>query len=99
MIYEGGFADGWADFALSNVDPDYVSLSLWLQRGGWGGEFWMGDMVELYWKYAGGMSRENGVPIGDYVGDMLDDLSSRIPPRRRRPLPGEGADNATDGLR
>ncbi|ASI98427.1 DUF4932 domain-containing protein [Thermococcus celer] len=82
MIYEG-FADGWADFALSNVDPDYVSLSLWLQRG-WG-EFWMGDMVELYWKYAG-MSRENGVPIGDYVGDMLDDLSSRIPPEKAETL-------------
>lgn len=82
MIYEG-FADGWADFALSNVDPDYVSLSLWLQRG-WG-EFWMGDMVELYRKYAG-MSRENGVPIGDYVGDMLDDLSSRIPPEKAETL-------------
>ncbi|CAD5244138.1 DUF4932 domain-containing protein [Thermococcus camini] len=76
MIYEG-FADGWLDFALSNVDPDYAALAVWLQRA-WG-EFWIDEVLQLYGKYAA-MSVGNSVPIDDYVDEMLVDLRTMIPP-------------------
>ena len=76
MIYEG-FADGWQDFALSSVDPDYVTLAIWMQRG-WG-EFWIDEILGLYGKYSQ-MSVRNSVPLGTYVDEMLVDLRSMIPP-------------------
>ncbi|QDA31300.1 DUF4932 domain-containing protein [Thermococcus indicus] len=76
MIYEG-FADGWLDFALSNVDPDYAALAVWLQRA-WG-EFWIDEVLRLYGRYAA-MSVQNSVPLNDYVDEMLVDLRTMIPP-------------------
>ncbi|NJE01008.1 DUF4932 domain-containing protein [Thermococcus sp. JdF3] len=76
MIYEG-FADGWLDFALSNVDPDYAALAVWLQRA-WG-EFWIDEVLQLYRKYTA-MSVQNSVPLGEYVDEMLVDLRTMIPP-------------------
>lgn len=75
MIYEG-FADGWLDFALSSVDPDYAALAVWLQRA-WG-EFWIDDIVELYGKYAN-KSVQYGTDIQRYVPDMVKELGERIP--------------------
>ncbi|WP_258084492.1 hypothetical protein [Thermococcus thermotolerans] len=76
MIYEG-FADGWADFALLHVDPDYSALAMWMQRG-WG-EFWIDDVLRIYEKYAT-LSQKNGVSIEEYVDDMLAELRKSVPP-------------------
>ncbi|WP_148882328.1 DUF4932 domain-containing protein [Thermococcus aciditolerans] len=85
MIYEG-FADGWLDFTLSNVDPDYAALAVWLQRA-WG-EFWIDEVLQLYGKYAA-MSVQNSVPLDDYVDEMLVDLRTLIPPENAGKLYSE----------
>ncbi|NJE31076.1 DUF4932 domain-containing protein [Thermococcus sp. 18S1] len=80
MIYEG-FADGWLDFALSGVDPDYAALAVWLQRA-WG-EFWIDEVLQLYGEYTA-MSVQNSVPIGEYVDEMLTDLREMVPQEEAR---------------
>ncbi len=82
MVYEG-FADGWMDFSLASVDPDYAALAIWMQRG-WG-EFWIGDMVDVYRKYAA-LSLEENVPVSEYVDDMLTELRERVPPEMSESL-------------
>ncbi|AEK72314.1 hypothetical protein GQS_02065 [Thermococcus sp. 4557] len=85
MIYEG-FADGWLDFALSSVDPDYAALAVWLQRA-WG-EFWIDEVLQLYGKYTA-MSVQNSVPLDDYVDEMLVDLREMVPQEEARKLYSE----------
>ena len=75
MIYEG-FADGWEDFAIMNVDPEYAELAMWMQRG-WG-EFWIDDMIELYEKYAN-ESAQNNRDIRMYIQNIAEELKERIP--------------------
>ncbi|NJE61080.1 DUF4932 domain-containing protein [Thermococcus sp. 21S7] len=75
MIYEG-FADGWEDFAMGHVDPEYAEVEMWMQRG-WG-EFWIDEMVELYGKYAN-KSVHYGVDIQRYIPNMAKELRERVP--------------------
>lgn len=82
MIYEG-FADGWEDFALSHVNPAYVNLAMWMQRA-WG-EFWIGDIVNMYEKYTN-MSLREGKSLSYYVPEMLEELGKSIPPEKAEEL-------------
>ncbi|NJE75866.1 DUF4932 domain-containing protein [Thermococcus sp. ES12] len=75
MVYEG-FADGWEDFAIANVDPEYAELAMWMQRG-WG-EFWIDEMVELYRKYANESVRNNG-DIRMYIQEIAEELKKKVP--------------------
>jgi len=76
LIYEG-FADAWADFALSHVDGDYAKLIMWMQRG-WG-EFWIEKQYELTEKYVE-RAREEGRPFSYYVPQILSGLRSFVSP-------------------
>lgn len=82
MIYEG-FADGWADFALKEVNPAYAELEMWMQKA-WG-EFWIEDTLEIYEKYAE-ISTKEGKPLDDYVDDMMDELKAAVPSQNAEEL-------------
>ncbi|AHL22394.1 DUF4932 domain-containing protein [Thermococcus nautili] len=70
MFYES-FADAWADFALSQVDPDYALLAINMQKA-WG-EFWIGFQYNLTRKYVE-LARKEGKPFAEYAPEILEEL-------------------------